>query len=89
VSAAPPVAERQGPAETVAGFLAALAIFGGLIAIAQRPVTIGLTSLAIALIAATMAGGRNRHLAAAGVAVATMGWLIGMIVSVITSRPLW
>ncbi len=40
-----PVAERQGPAETVAGFLAALAIFGGLIAIAQRPVTIGLTSL--------------------------------------------
>ena len=64
MSTAPPVAERQGPAETVAGFLAALAIFGGFIAIAQRPVTIGITSLVIALIAATMAGGRNRHLAA-------------------------
>jgi high-affinity Fe2+/Pb2+ permease len=89
VSTAPPVAERQGPAETVAGFLAALAIFGGLIAIAQRPVTIGLTSLFIGLIAATMAGGRNRHLAAAGVAVAATGWLVGMIVSVLTSRPLW
>ena len=89
MSTAPPVAERRGQAETVAGFLAALAIFGGLIAIAQRPVTIGLTSLFIGLIAATMAGGRNRHLAAAGVAVATMGWLVGMIVCVITSRPLW
>jgi len=89
VSTAPPVAERQGPAETVAGFLAALAIFGGLIAIAQRPVTIGLTSLFIGLVAATMAGGRNRHLAAAGVAIAATGWLVGMIVCVITSRPLW
>ena len=83
-----PVAERQGPAETVAGFLAALAIFGGLIAIAQRPVTIGLTSLLIGLIAAA-AGGRNRNLAAAGVAVAATGWLVRMIVCVITSRPLW
>jgi hypothetical protein len=84
-----PVAERQRPAETVAGFLAALAIFGGLIAIAQRPVTIGLTSLFIGLIAATMAAGRNRHLAAAGVAVAATGWFLGMVVCVITSRPLW
>jgi hypothetical protein len=89
VSTAPPVAERQGPAETVAGFLAALAMVGGLIAVVQRPVTIGLTSLFIALIAAAMAGGRNRNLAAAGVAVAAMGWLTGMIVCVITSRPLW
>ena len=89
MSTAPPVAERQGSAETVGGFLAALAIFGGLIAIAQRPVTIGITSLLIALIAAAMAGGRHRHLAAAAVAVATTGWLVGMIVCVITGRPLW
>jgi len=89
VSTAPVAERRQGSAETVAGFLAALAIFGGLIAIAQRPVTIGLTSLFIGLIAATMAGGRNRNLAAAGVAVAATGWLVGMIVCVITSRPLW
>ena len=89
MSTAPPVAERHGPAETVAGFLAALAVFGGLIAIAQRPVTIGLTSLFIGLVAATMAGGRNRHLEAAGVDIAATGWLVGMIVCVITSRPLW
>ena len=89
MSTAPPVAERQGSAETVGGFLAALAIFGGLIAIAQRPVTIGLVSLLVALIAAAMAGGRHRHLAAAAVAVAATGWLVGMIVCVITGRPLW
>ena len=89
MSTAPPVADRQGPAETVAGFLAALAIFGGLIAVAQRPVTIGLTSLFIALVAATMASGRNRQLAAAAVAITGTCWLVGMIVSVITNRPLW
>jgi hypothetical protein len=53
------------------------------------PVTIGLTSLLIALIAAAMAGGRHRHLAAAAVAVAATGWLVRMIVCVITGRPLW
>jgi hypothetical protein len=89
MSTAPPIADRQSPAETVAGFLAALAIFGGLIAIAQRPVTIGLASLFVALIAATMASGRNRHLAAAAVAITGSCWLVGMIVCVFTNRPLW
>ncbi|HEU4942920.1 MAG TPA: hypothetical protein VFT18_06615 [Gaiellaceae bacterium] len=84
-----PLATRERPAETVAGFLAALAIFGGLIAIAQRPVTIGLTSLLIALVAAAMAAGRNRNLAAAAVAIAGVSWLVGMIVCVFTDRPLW
>lgn len=84
-----PLATRERPAETVAGFLAALAIFGGLIAIAQRPVTIGLTSLLIALVAAAMAAGRNRNLATAAVAIAGVSWLVGMIVCVFTDRPLW
>jgi hypothetical protein len=89
LSTAPPVARREGPAETIAGFLSALAIFGGVIAIAQRPVTIGLFSLLVALVAAGMAGGRNRRLAAAAVAIAGTSWFAGMVVSVITNRPLW
>ena len=84
-----PIAERDRPAETIAGFLAALAIFGGVIAVAQRPVVIGLPSLFIALVAATMARGRSERLAAAAVAITAACWLLGMIVSVITSRPLW
>ena len=89
MSTVPPVAEREGPAEGVAGFLAAIAIFGGAIAVAQRPVVIGIASLLVALVAAAMAGGRHRKLAAAAVAITSCAWLLGMIVSVLTNRPLW
>jgi hypothetical protein len=89
VSTVPPLAEREGPAEGIAGFLAALAIFGGVIAVAQRPVTIGIGSLVVALVSAAMAGGRSQRLAAAAVAITASAWLLGMIVSVLTNRPLW
>ena len=61
---------------------------GGLIAAVERPVLIGVASIAIAFLAAALAD-RNQRLAAIGVAIAASGWLIGMIISVITSRPLW
>ena len=83
-----PSTERERPAELVAGFLAALALFGGLIAVVERPVPIGLFSIFVGFVAAGMAE-RQQRLAALGVAVASIGFLGGMIVSVITSRPLW
>ena len=89
MSTVPPLAEREGPAEGIAGFLAALAIFGGAIAVAQRPVTIGIASLVVALVSAAMAGGRSQRLASAAVAITGSAWLIGMVVSVLTNRPLW
>lgn len=89
MSTVPSPAEREGSAEGIAGFLAALAIFGGLIAVAQRPVTIGIASLLVALVSAAMAGGRHQRLAAAAVAITGSCWLIGMVVSVLTNRPLW
>jgi uncharacterized protein involved in propanediol utilization len=61
---------------------------GGLIAAVERPVLIGVASIVIAFLAAALAD-RNQRLAAIGVAVAASGWLVGMIISVITSRPLW
>ena len=79
---------RDRPAETVAGYLAALAIFGGLIAVAVRPVPVGVSSILVGLIAAAMAD-RFQRLAGVAVAVATSGFMAGMIVCVITSRPLW
>jgi hypothetical protein len=87
VSAVPPTA-REGPAELVAGFLAALAIVGGAIAVVERPVLVGVAAIVIGFLAAALAE-RNQRLAAAGVAVASLGFLGGMIVSVLTSRPLW
>jgi hypothetical protein len=83
-----PSTTRDRPAETVAGFLAAIAMVGGAIAVAYRPVPIGIFSIFVGLVAAALAD-RNRRLAAAGVAVASCGFLAGMIVGVITSRPLW
>lgn len=79
---------RERPAEIVAGFLATLAMVGGAIALVERPVPVGLFSIFVGLLAAAMAE-RNQRLAAAGVAIASLGFLGGMIVSVITSRPLW
>ncbi|HEV2712115.1 MAG TPA: hypothetical protein VGU26_03375 [Gaiellaceae bacterium] len=87
MSTVPPAA-RDRPAETVAGFFAALAMVGGAIAIVERPVLIGVASIFIGFLAAAMAD-RNRRLAAVGVTIAALGFLGGMIVSVIGSRPLW
>jgi hypothetical protein len=87
LSTVPPTA-REGPAEIVAGFLAALAMVGGAIAVVQRPVPIGVASIVIGFLAAALAE-RNQRLAAAGVTIASLGFLGGMIVSVLTSRPLW
>ena len=83
-----PATTRDRPADTVAGFLAAIAMVGGLIAVVERPVLIGLFSIFVGFLAAALAD-RNQRLAAAGVAIASLGWLTGMIVHVITSRPLW
>jgi hypothetical protein len=83
-----PSTAREGPGEVVAGFLAALAIAGGAIAAVVRPVPIGVASILIGFLAVALAS-RNQRLAAAGVTLASVGFLIGMIVSVLTSRPLW
>jgi hypothetical protein len=61
---------------------------GGAIAVVERPVLVGLFSIFVAFLATALAE-RNQRLAAAGVAIASTGWLAGMIVCVITSRPLW
>jgi uncharacterized membrane protein YccC len=87
MSTVPPTA-RERPAELVAGFLAVLAMVGGFIASIERPVPLGVASILIGFLAAGLAD-RNQRLAAAGVTVAALGFLIGMIVSVIISRPLW
>ena len=83
-----PQTARERPAELVAGFLAVLAIVGGFIAAIERPVPVGVASILIGFLAAGLAN-RNQRLAAAGVAVASLGFLVGMIVSVTISRPLW
>jgi hypothetical protein len=80
--------EPRRPAETVAGVIAAAALFVGVIAIFYRPVRLSPVALVVALIAAGI-GGRHARLAAAAVAVISVGWVLGMIYCVVEDEPLW
>jgi hypothetical protein len=79
--------ERR-PADTVAGFLSALAIFVSLVGIAWHPLRLILPSLAIALIASGMGAGKGR-LQVASVLICTACLFLGLTVAVVTSHALW
>jgi len=74
--------------ETVAGFLASLAIFVSLISVAWHPLRLILPAILIALIAAAI-GGRHQRLAFAAVMIAAACFFFGMTIAVVTSRALW
>ena len=76
------------PSETVAGFLAALAIFFSLISLAWDPLRLILPAILIALIAAGI-GGRYKRLAFAAVMITAACFFLGLTIAVVTSRPLW
>jgi hypothetical protein len=95
-----PAESRRESIDTVVGLMSAAAIFLALLAatdlnmsingthLEMRPVRIGVAAILLSLIAAGI-GGRNRRLAAVAVAIAGLGWLVGMIVGVVTERPLF
>jgi hypothetical protein len=83
-----PPARREPASHTVAGFLAAAALFAGLVAIVYYPGRIGPGAILVALIAAAMGGFQSR-LAAMALVVATAGWFLGMIVAVLLERPIF
>ena len=80
---------RHGrPAETVAGFLAAAAIFVSLVGVAYRPLRLIPFAILISLIAVGI-GGRSERLATYAVSIGAACFAIGLAVAVITSHPLW
>ena len=86
VSVAPYV--RRRPAETLAGFLAAVSIFVCLTGVAYRPLRLIPFGILLALIAIGI-GGRSERLATVAVAVGAVSFAVGMAVAVVTSHPLW
>ena len=80
--------ERERASHAVAGYLAAAALFVGLIGIVYKPGQVGVGAIFVALIAAAM-GGPQRRLAAAALVIATASWIVGMTVAVLLDRPLW
>ncbi len=80
-------AERH-PAQTVAGYLSAVAIFMSVVGIAWHPLRLILPSLAVALVAAAMGDGKGR-LQLAAVGICTVCLFLGFTVAVVTSHALW
>ncbi len=76
------------PAESVAGILAAIAIFGSVIALAYRPVRITPFTILISLIAAGI-GGRHQKLAAAALAISGACFIAGTFFAIITNHPIF
>lgn len=89
MSSAPLEDDRSSPAETAAGFLAAISLTASAIALIYRPVRLAPFALLIAFIAAALAKDQQRKLAAAAVVAATIAWLVGMAIAVIWSKPIY
>lgn len=80
--------ERSRPAEVVAGYMSAAAIFLSAMALAVRPLPLSVTALLLALVA-TAIGGRWGNLHALAVASATLAFVLGMTIAVLTGRSLY
>ena len=80
--------DRRGPAETLAGYMSAAAIFLALMALAYRPLVLALCALVLSL-TATAIGGRWGKLHAIAVGAATVGFILGMSIAVVTGNPLF
>jgi hypothetical protein len=80
--------DRAGPAEAVAGFLSAAAIFVSLMGVAYRPVRLIPVAIVLALIAAAI-GGRNARLAAFATGTGALCFALGMTLAILTGHPLY
>ncbi|MBA3718122.1 MAG: hypothetical protein H0W87_07855 [Actinobacteria bacterium] len=80
--------DRDRPVETIAGFLAAVAIVAALLSLAYRPVRIDPFAIVLALVAAGM-GGRHQRLAAIAVATASVCFILGMVIAILAEKPLF
>jgi hypothetical protein len=79
---------RRRTAETVAGYLSAVAVFTSVAGIAWHPLRLILPSLAIALISSGMAR-RESRLQFAAVMICGVCLFLGMTVAVVTGHALW
>jgi len=79
---------RKRTAETVAGYLSALAVFTSLVGVAWHPLRLILPALLIALVASGMAG-KEQRLQFVALMISTVCLFLGLAVAVITNHPLW
>jgi hypothetical protein len=80
--------EPARPSETIAGFLAAIAIFAALIGIAWHPLRLVPFAMVLSLVAAAM-GGRHSRLAFAAAMISAASFFLGLAIAVVAQTPLW
>ena len=82
--------DEVGPeaTETLAGFLAAAAIFVSAIGVAYRPLRLIPFAIFLALISVAI-GGRSTRLATAATFIGAGCFVLGLALAVVTSHPLW
>ena len=83
------LAAREPARWAVAGYLAAIVHFTAPVAVAYYPGRIGPATMLVALLAAALAGPRQRLFVAFAVAAATMWWFVGMVIAITLERPLF
>jgi hypothetical protein len=74
--------------ETVAGFLAAAAVFVSAVGVAYRPARLIPVAVVLVLVAARMTE-RYSRLVGWAVAITVVCWTLGMTIAVITEHPLY
>jgi len=85
-----PLDARPSAADTISGFLSALALLGALLALVWHPGRVGTAAILIALVAAALADAHaHARLAAWAVGVATACWLVGMTLAVVFDRAVF
>jgi hypothetical protein len=84
----PRYADRPRAGDTVAGFLAAIALLGAVLSLVWYPGRVGTASILIALVACGLAT-TQRRLAAAALTVAGVCWFAGMVLAVVLDRPIF
>ena len=80
--------DRANPAEIIAGYMSAAAIFISVIALAVRPVPLSIAAILLGLVASAI-GGRWGRLHAIAVGCGTCAFVLGMTIAVLTGRPLF
>jgi hypothetical protein len=83
-----PQGDRQSAGDTVAGLLAAAALFLSFVALAYRPMRLIPAAVVLSLTAAAMSD-RHKRLTAIAATATAVCWLVGVTVAVVTKNPLF
>jgi hypothetical protein len=83
-----PQPEGDSQVDVIAGWLASIAIFISLISLAWHPIRLLAPALLLTLISAGMAG-RGKRLPLVATFTVAICFFLGMMITVITGRPLW